>query len=155
MYKCHQFSIITGHKFIMLIIIYLIALSVVTSVLQIFFRGSCAYCHILEILKFIGFKKHNKDFWNYDQQISSISIPLEIRNFTFDNAIDFISQKNYWLGQLLSCPYCLSWHLSFWSIIIINIGTYTLYSFLCPFWLDILMQFSIPYISNLLLQRLD
>lgn len=139
----------------MLIIIYLIVLSIVTSILQILFRGSCAYCHILELLKYVGFKNKHKDYWVYEQQIDSLSIPLDIRNFTFDNAIDFISKKNYWLGQLLSCPYCLSWHLTFWSIIATNIGCCILYSYMFPFWLDILMMFSIPYVSNLLLQRLN
>lgn len=139
----------------MFIIFYILILGIVTCTLQVLFRGSCAYCHILEILKSFGFKANDKNYWTYNQQIESLSIPLDIRNFTFDNAIDFISQKNYWLGQLLSCPYCLSWHLTFWSIIIINILGYLVYSLSFPFWLDMIALFSIPYLSNFLLQRLD
>lgn len=138
-----------------LILFFLLNLSIVTSILQIFFRGSCAYCHILEVLQAFGFKQKDKNYWYYEQQIDSLSIPLDVRNFTFDNAIDFITQKNYWLGKLLSCPYCLSWHLTFWSIILVNIFSYLLYGISFPFWLDIITLFSIPYLSNFLLQRLN
>ena len=130
-------------------------LSIVTSILQIFFRGSCAYCHILEILKTLGLKRKDKDYWYYEQQIDSLSIPLDIRDFTFDNAIDFITRKNYWLGQLLSCPYCLSWHLTFWSILLVNLGSFIFYGISFPFWLSIVTLFSIPYLSNFFLQRLN
>lgn len=137
-----------------LVISYLIVLGFTTCVLQIFFRGSCAYCHILEILKNIGFKKSNPKFWQYHQQLDSISIPLDVENFTFDNAIEFISSKNKWIGQLLSCPYCLSWHLTFWSLLITAILAYTLYSVLLPIWFFALTIFSVPYLSNFLLQRI-
>ena len=135
-------------------IFYILILGIVTSMLQICFRGSCAYCHILDIFKQIGLKKKDKNYWYYEQQIDGLSIPLDIRNFTFDNAIEFISQKNYWLGQLLSCPYCLSWHFTFWSLIFVNVAAFLIYSIIFPFWLDIIALFTIPYISNFLLQKL-
>ena len=138
-----------------LLIPYLIILGFVTCTLQIFFRGSCAYCHILELLKKFGYKKSNKEFWDYKQSISSLELDLDVENFTFGNAIEFISNKNKWLGQLLSCPYCLSWHLTFWSLVLTFISAYYIYSLLLPFWFIVLTFFSVPYLANFLLQKLD
>lgn len=138
-----------------LIIPYLVVLGFTTCVLQIFFKGSCAYCHILELLKKFGFKKSNKEFWNYKQKLSSIELDLDVENFTFGNAIEFISEKSKWLGQLLSCPYCLSWHLTFWSLILTFLGSYFIYNLTLPFWLFIITLFTVPYLANFLLQKLD
>lgn len=145
-----------------LAVAYLMILSIVVGVLSIFFRGSCAYCHALVILKKLGFKRKTPEFWEYMESFGdslkfsdNVNVKVDVEMFTYKNAIEFISSKNKWLGELLSCPYCMSWHLSFWSTLIVGVFAYYIYNITFPAWFFALCLFMTPPLSNYLLNKLD
>lgn len=128
----------------------------VTDLLMIFYRGSCMYCHILGVLKRAGYKSKNPDWWNYEYEISSDLITnLDIEDFTREDAIAFITSKNRFLGNLISCHYCISWHFSFWvsAIVCIVFGLRNGFSIDCV-QLFLFGLFTSPIISNLILKLL-
>ena len=135
---------------------YIIIPIIVTDLLMIFYRGSCMYCHILQILKRIGFKSKDPDWWKYYFSITEEDVvELKVEDFTQEDAIAFIKSKNSFIGELISCHYCISWHFSFWVSLLVSV------IFLCfgGLFIDSLVVFvfgffSSPLISNLLLKKL-
>ena len=49
--------------------------------------------------------------------VSSVSMTIS-KALVFKRFRDFLSGKNYWLGKLVSCPYCLSHWVSLFFVII-------------------------------------
>lgn len=96
--------------------------------------------HVVQILKWLGFKKENKEFWESDT-------PIHLWT-----QMDFTHWKMRslpaWLDELTSCPGCLSMHLSFWTALFVNILTWHGYESLILFLLACLGW---PYISNVAL----
>ena len=96
--------------------------------------------HIVQILKWLGFKKENKEFWESDT-------PIHLWT-----QMDFMHWKMRslpaWLDELTSCPGCLSMHLSFWTALFVNVLTWHGYESLILF---LLAWLGWPYISNVAL----
>ena len=135
------------------LVYYFTVLFLSLSGLMICFRGSCFYCHALKLLKDLKVKSHG-DFWNLYVDVSNARpVMLDIQDWTFDDAIEFISKKNRFLGALLSCPFCLSWHFSFWGTIFTLIMAYLLYGQTFPLWVIFLTFIQTPFISNYLLSK--
>ena len=96
--------------------------------------------HIVQILKWAGFKKNDKDFWESDTPINLWT------------QMDFTHWKMRslpaWLDELTACPGCLSMHLSFWTALCVTILTWRGYESLILF---LLAWLGWPYISNVAL----
>lgn len=100
--------------------------------------------HLLELVRWLGFKKKNAHFW-------SVPVDNDLRNdlsdFTKSDFDDWLFDKlNPKLAELLTCPGCLSAHVSFWvaALIQVLLPTYSLELFLasCLSW---------PVLVNILL----
>lgn len=99
--------------------------------------------HIVQILKWLGLKKGDADFWASDT-------PIE-----FWTQMDFTQWKMRslpaWLDELSSCPGCFSMHLSFWTSLVLSILTWHGYE---SFILFLLAWLGWPYIANVALALL-
>lgn len=96
--------------------------------------------HVVQILKWIGFKKNDKEFWESDTPIN-LWTQLDYNNWK-------MRVLPGWLDELSSCPGCLSMHLSFWTALSMTALTWQGYQ---SFILFLLAWFGWPYISNVAL----
>ncbi len=79
--------------------------------------------HILEVVRWLGVKKKNLKFW-------SVPVDGDLRNdlsdFTKSDFEDWLFDKlNPKLAELLTCPGCLSAHVSFWVALLTQFFTQT------------------------------
>ena len=100
--------------------------------------------HILEIARAIGFRKKDTHFW-------SVPVDVGLRNdlsdFTKSDFEDWVFDKlNSKIAELLTCPGCLSMHISLWVALISQAITQT-------FSLELFLAswFGWPIVINILL----
>lgn len=60
--------------------------------------------HILEVLRFLGWHSRTADFWTGDMSCWTR------RDFQAWTAL----KLHPWLADLVNCPVCMSYHISFW-----------------------------------------
>ena len=101
------------------ILFYICTLFLGVSIMIVMFKTSFA-CEVLELLKFIGFKK-NSDFYDI-----GYGTALSPKNWTNDDWQNFCNTKLNFLGRLFTCKYCFSCHVIFWSNIITSIIVFAL-----------------------------
>ena len=119
--------------------IYILGSFCVSSMMMWWFTTNLPI-HVVQILKWLGFKKENKEFWESDT-------PIHLWT-----QMDFTHWKMRslpaWLDELTSCPGCLSMHLSFWTALFVTVLTWHGYESLILF---LLAWLGWPYISNVAL----
>lgn len=96
---------------------YIITLLSATSLLYTFFNSSLP-CLIAYIIKGIGYKKNNKDFWIVPSDEVLLGDAAEPRSpLTWTNT-DFeefaLNKLPLFLSSLITCRYCLCYHIIFW-----------------------------------------
>jgi hypothetical protein len=116
--------------------IYILGSFCVSSMLMWWFTTNLPI-HIVQILKWAGFKKHNKEFWESDT-------PIHLWT-QFDFTQWKLRSLPAWLDELSSCPGCLSMHVSFWTSLLFTALTWTGYD---SFVLFALAWLGWPYIAN-------
>lgn len=94
------------------IIAYLIGTLGTSSIMMWWFKTNI-HIHILQLLKWIGFKRKNETFWHSET-------PIE---FWTQEDLDMWKLENYpaWLDELTSCKGCFSFHIAFWSALITTV----------------------------------
>lgn len=148
----------TTEIFLLFISAYICGAFIVTSILMWWFNTNLPV-HIFEIIRYIGFRKKDDDYWSIQipLETSNFTITQNLKTFTFDDLITWISQKTHpKLGELASCPGCLSFHISFWSSILVSCCliflhmpiSYTLFFALVSI-------FGWPSIGNILLKKMQ
>lgn len=97
-----------------MIVSWFAGLAIVASVLMWWFN-TALLVHILEIFRAVGIKRKNAEFWSVPLYGSS-SLRNDLAYFT-KNDVDAWMQTHFHpkMAELLSCPGCLSAHVSFWT----------------------------------------
>jgi hypothetical protein len=95
-----------------MVVIWLAGLTITYSILMWWFSTALPV-HLLELLRFMGIKRKNADFW-------SVPLPGGLRNdlayFTRKDVEEWMqSHLPSKIKELLSCPGCMSAHVSFWT----------------------------------------
>jgi len=95
-----------------MVVTWLAGLTITYSILMWWFSTALPV-HLLELLRFIGMKRKDVNFW-------SVPMPGGIRNdLAYFTRTDFMEWMQIHLPpkikELLSCPGCLSAHVSFWA----------------------------------------
>jgi hypothetical protein len=80
----------------------------VISFLIVWYKTSLP-CLIFHFLRWVGWKKTDSEFWNVS------NIDMAVKDWTEDDLMMFYTLRLGLLGHLLSCRYCLSCHVIFWS----------------------------------------
>lgn len=93
------------------LIAWLIVLSTVQSLMVTWFRTETFPGLVFKVVRACGWHRHDPDFWPPEEELE----PLWLRN-EWEQWADF---QLGMLGGLLRCPICLSWHLTFWTTIIV------------------------------------
>lgn len=86
------------------IILYLTGLTATASLLMAWFNSTLPV-HVFHILRRVGYKAGDNAFWK--------AIP-EWESTWEDWAVAVAAGINPFASELLTCPVCLSFHLSFW-----------------------------------------
>jgi len=119
--------------------IYILGSICVSSMMMWWFNTNLPI-HIVQVLKKLGFRKSDKEFWASDT-------PIHLWT-----QMDFSHWKMRsipaWLDELTSCPGCLSMHLSFWTASLFTALTWKGYD---SFVLFLLAWLGWPYITNVAL----
>ena len=111
---------------------YLVGLFAATSLLLAWFHSGLPI-HAIGFLRILGFRKNDTDFWtalNNDWQMTL--------NVYYPNL----------LSELLTCPVCLSFHVSFW----VGVASFLLDSEL-PLVYPVITAASWPVLANLILKQ--
>lgn len=116
------------------IIIYIIGCLGTSSLLLAWFHSGLPL-HIFDFLKYIGLLKKAKEY------------PEFWENLITDWQLAITMLYPNLLSELITCPICLSFHISFW------IGVVTLaFGLDLPFYYPIITAVSWPILSNLLIK---
>ena len=119
--------------------IYILGSICVNSMMMWWFNTNLPI-HIVQVLKKLGLKKDDKEFWESDT-------PIHLWT-----QMDFSQWKMRsipaWLDELTSCPGCFSMHLSFWTAAFFTVLTWKGYD---SFVLFLLAWLGWPYITNVAL----
>lgn len=119
---------------------YLAGSLMVSSIMMWWFNTNLPI-HVIQILKLIGFNKNKPEFYQSET-------PVE---FWTKVDLDEWKMKHMppWLDELLSCPGCLSMHISFWTSVFVTVLSKNNALFFFLAW------GGWPYISNYLLAKLQ
>jgi len=121
------------------------------SLIMTWFTGACFPCHLLGVLKRLGYRKNDSLFWK-DPDCDLNRPPSEWLRHEWEFwaaeklVLDFKVFK-FPLGTLLICPVCLSWHLALWTSVLTFVITG------CSIVTASLILLISPYISNVLLNK--
>ena len=140
---------VVGVALAQFVIMWVVGALATGSILMWWFR-TLLPVHLLEALRFLGWKKRDDKFWSTTMQAGSMTLEVPLQDFT---TVDF----NSWIGskcgpkvaELLGCPGCLSFHVAFWLAVFLQIVTFTFSPLL---FLACLLTW--PVVGNLLLQKL-
>lgn len=111
---------------------YIVGMLTAASLLLAWFQSGLPY-HVLGLLEKLGWNKEHPSFWHAVRE-------------KWDDALN-VYYPNL-LSELLSCPVCLSFHVSFW----IGVGSLFIASDLC-LWYPIVTALSWPILINILLSK--
>ena len=135
---------------------YFTTLFAVASLLMAYFKTDTFGPLVFHLLKKFGYKKNNEEFWN----VLSTKDPLAKElNMSKSNPMEWDRQDyeaflfaNYPLtiASLLTCRYCLSFHLTFW----VNIVGFFFFLGFVPLCLPPICIATQPFIVNWLFERL-
>lgn len=109
--------------------------------------------HVLQIIRALGYRKNDKEFWSKNESIEGIddTFTLDLNDFASEDFNGWMEARSPgWLAELLSCPGCLSMHLSFWIAIIAQLVTWQFNPilFLACWW-------AWPSMGNLILRNIQ
>jgi hypothetical protein len=97
--------------------IYLCGALSVSSVLMWWFTTNLQI-HVFQVIKFLGYKKNDPSFWDCGSG-------LGMEFWTKIDCANWMARVlPGWLGELLSCPGCLSMHVSLWLAAFFTVMTW-------------------------------
>lgn len=131
-------------------IIFVTGACVVGSLLMWCFK-TALLVHILELVRCAGFRKKDKEFWSVE---SVKGFPnLDLSKWTRDDLISWVSRFNPYLGELMECPGCFSFHAAFhtsWVMLVLSSRIYQFDEFW--FFMSGVHVLAWPVIGNIMLK---
>ena len=81
--------------------------------------------HIFELLRYAGYRKSDTDYWSRVEYVGDKPLKYDLASFTREDLDEWMSThlNKFWRG-VLSCPGCLSMHISFWTALSSSILIY-------------------------------
>ena len=109
--------------------------------------------HVLEVLRYLGWRAKDKEFWS--AEVMPQFPKIDLSKWTRPEFDEWMHQRNTYLAELLTCPGCFSFHIALWLSLFVN----TIMCFVDGFTIWRLLMFilcwqSWPYLSNFLLKKL-
>ena len=124
---------------------------ITTSWLMWWFNTSLAV-HILEVLRFLGWRKKDEDFWA--AEVVAGFPKVDLSKWTRSEFDSWTYKMNPYLSEMLACPGCLSFHAAFWVSLTLNLMTSLAYGFCFErVFTFILGWYSWPFLANVLLKK--
>lgn len=106
--------------------------------------------HVLEVLRFLGFKKHDANYWIIE------AVPgfpgTDLSRWTRVDFEDWSHKRNHYMAELFTCPGCMSMHISFWvSLTVLISSSLLLGDLMWRIFVFYLTWMSAPSISRIVL----
>lgn len=93
------------------IVVLLVGGFIVSSCLMWWFNTSLPI-HMLGVLRFLGWKTDDSQFWS--TEIDPDLPRVDLSRWTRVDFDEWVNDRSHVLGELLTCPGCLSFHIAFW-----------------------------------------
>jgi hypothetical protein len=82
--------------------------------------------HVFSILRFLGLKKKDDTFWSKEiiigEGAEAFPVVQKFKDLTKDERDEWMSDNLYpFFSGLLTCPGCLSMHISFWTALCVSV----------------------------------
>jgi len=109
--------------------------------------------HVLEVLRYFGWRSKDTEFWG--AEVMPNFPKIDLAKWTRPEFDDWMHKLNPYIGELLSCPGCFSFHVAFWVSALVN----TMMGFIDGFTLWRLLMFYLcwkawPFAANSLLKKI-
>lgn len=100
-------------------VLILISGAYITSSWMMWWFNTSLQIHVLEIIRWFGWKKKDDQFWS--AEVVEGFPPIDLSKWTRKEFEEWMHNKNPYIAELLSCPGCFSFHVAFWVSIVMNV----------------------------------
>jgi hypothetical protein len=100
-------------------VLILVAGAYITSSWMMWWFNTSLQIHILEVLRWMGWRKNDTQYWS--AEVVPGFPKVDLNKWTRKEFEDWVHSKNTYLAELVTCPGCFSFHVAFWVSLVLNL----------------------------------